>query len=79
MASRSLLQETLAIESLDIVDPLSPQRKVGKVYIYPENPGWAVSGHYRRDEDDRWHAYLIRLTEEFGLAEFEADDKALVK
>ena len=51
----------LDLDGLEFVDPLSPQRKVGKVYIYPAGSGWEVSGFYRRNENDRWHAFLLAL------------------
>ena len=59
--SRGHLRSAVGIDSLEIADPLSPNRKAGKVYIYAEGDGWAVSGHYRRNEDDRWHPYLMTL------------------
>ena len=76
-ASRALLREVVAYEALEIVDPLAPNRSVGKVYVYAEEPGWAISGHYRRDANDRWHAYLIRLTADLKLHAFKAEDAAL--
>jgi len=77
LASRELLVDAVGEETLEIVDPLSPNRKVGKVYIYPEKPGWAISGHYRRDENDRWHAYLMNLTASLELHALNAEDEAL--
>ena len=77
LASRELLVSEVGVESLEIVDPLAPNRKVGKVYIYAEDPGWAVSGYYRRDEDDRWHPYLLNMTTDLELHAFKAEDAAL--
>lgn len=77
LASRELLASEVGTESLEIVDPLAPDRKVGKVYIYAEAPGWAVSGYYRRDDNDRWHPYLLSMTEELELHAFKAEDVAL--
>ncbi|MCO4810157.1 MAG: hypothetical protein KC572_01035 [Gammaproteobacteria bacterium] len=76
-ASRVLLREAVGQENIEIVDPLSPNRKVGKVYVYAETPGWAVSGHYRRSEDGRWHPYLMHLTETLEMHALKADDAAL--
>jgi len=76
-ASRELLQGAVGVSDLEIVDPLSPNRKVGKVYIYAEEPGWAISGHYRRDEDDRWHPYLMHVTAGLEMHALKADDAAL--
>lgn len=73
--SRSLLKETLAIEQLEIVDPLSPQRRVGKVYIYPQQAGWELSGYYRRDESDIWHPYLLSMEVDLSLESLRVKDK----
>lgn len=76
-ASRASVRREVGVGRLEIVDPLSPDRKVGKVYVYPEDPGWAISGYYRRGESDRWHPYLVRLTDELELHSFKAEDDAL--
>lgn len=76
--ARSFVMANVGEASLEIVDPLSPDRKVGKVYVYPEEPGWAVSGYYRRGEGDRWHPYLVQLTAELELHTFKAEDDKLV-
>lgn len=77
LASREHLAAAVGVSGIEIVDPLSPNRKVGKVYIYAEDPGWAVSGHYRRGKDDRWHAYLMHLTTDLELKALKAEDPAL--
>ena len=59
---------------LQLVDPLSPNRKVGKVYIYPNEKGWEVSGHYRRNEFDRWHPYLMQLDPSVQLVTLAVKD-----
>jgi hypothetical protein len=61
VAARAKLGQALAIGPLEIVDPLAPNRKVGKSYIYRTDEGWQVSGYYRRGEQDRWHPYLLSL------------------
>jgi len=76
-ASRILLVSQVGAGELDIVDPLEPDRKVGKAYVYAEEPGWAVSGYYRRDDNDGWHPYLMQLTEDLALHSFKAEDEAL--
>ena len=74
-ASRDILHAYVETPAeLRIVDPLAPDRKVGKVYIYPAGSGWEVSGHYKRDEKDRWHPYLMRLDEGLGLVELSLRD-----
>jgi hypothetical protein len=77
LASRDLLVSAVGVSSLEIIDPLAPNRKVGKVYIYAEEPGWAVSGYYRRDEDDRWHPYLLSMTADLELHALKTEDAAL--
>ena len=76
-ASRDLLFVEVGTDRLDIVDPLAPDRQVGKVYIYAEEPGWAISGFYRREEGDRWYPYLMHLTGELELHAFKTEDSAL--
>lgn len=75
--SRSLLVPLIASGDLQIVDPLAPDRKVGKVYVYREGPGWAVSGFYRRDGTDNWHPYLVTLTSDLQLVRLKVQDSAL--
>ncbi len=72
--SREILQQTLAIHDLQVVDALAPQRKVGKVYIYPLENGWELSGYYRRDDDDRWHPYLLVLSSGLSLRSLKVGD-----
>ena len=75
LSARDLLQSYVAPGGiLEIVDPVSPNRKVGKDYILPDGDGWEVSGHYRRDEDDSWHPYLMSLDSEAGLESLAVKD-----
>ena len=78
-SSRVHIRELVSAESLEIVDPLSPNRKVGKVYIYPEGSAWSVSGFYRRNEDDTWHPYLMSLTGGHDLTLLKLEDKAFTE
>ena len=75
LESRDLLHEVIASGPLVIVDPLSPNRKVGKVYVYPATAGWEVSGYYRRSETDLWHPYLLRLDENLALVHLKISDQ----
>ena len=75
-SSRALIAAVIDAGTLEIVDPLSPNRKVGKVYVYPEGEDWAVSGYYRREEGDRWHPYLMLLTEDHSLISLKLQDKS---
>jgi len=72
--SREILKQTLAIQDLQMVDALAPQRKVGKVYIYPLENGWELSGYYRRDDDDGWHPYLLALRSDLSLLSLKIQD-----
>jgi len=74
LQARVLLAERLSMTDLQIVDPLATDRKVGKVYIYPADDGWDVSGYYRRNDDDDWHAYLLSMTPDLQLRALKIDD-----
>ena len=79
-SARNVLVTALSTGNLEIVDPLDPDRKVGKTYIYRSGNGWEVSGFYRRSADDRWHAYLLTLSNSMELEhlKFQDGDEALV-
>lgn len=74
LQSRELLAARLSLSDIQIVDPLATNRKVGKVYIYPNADGWDVSGYYRRNDDDRWHAYLLSISSNLALTSLKIDD-----
>jgi len=78
LASRALLQTTLDIGELELVDPLAPDRVVGKAYVYPAGVGWEVSGFYRRDARDLWHPYLVTLDSSLQLEHLKISDTALL-
>lgn len=78
LASRHLIETTLAIGVLELVDPLAPDRKVGKSYVYRSDDGWDVSGYYRRDAGDLWHPYLMALDDALTLTRLKISDPALV-
>lgn len=74
--ARDILGETIAPgAALEIVDPLSPDRKVGKVYVYPTDSGWEVSGHYRRGSPDSWHPFLMQLDAGSTLVRLSVRDR----
>lgn len=77
VASRQHLDATLAIAGIELVDPLSPDRKVGKTYVYRAGEGWEVSGFYRRDENDRWHPYLMTLDASHAMTHLKVQDSML--
>jgi hypothetical protein len=76
-ASRQHLEATVTIPGVELVDPLSPDRKVGKTYVYRAGDGWEVSGYYRRDENDRWHPYLMTLDASHEMIHLRVQDAML--
>ncbi len=75
MVARDILQSYVSPRNLiEIVDAVSPASKVGKSYVYPTDDGWELSGHYRRDENDRWHPYLMLLNGDAGLKSLAVQD-----
>ena len=74
LRARDLLAERLSIAGLQVVDPLAANRKVGKVYIYPAKDGWDISGYYRRNDDDSWHAFLMAVSSGLQLKSLKVDD-----
>ena len=72
--SRTVLRDKLAIGDIELVDPLAPRRKVGKVYVYPLENGWEISGYYRRNDQDLWHPYLMALSQELSLESLKISD-----
>lgn len=79
LAARDHLTGTVADGDLEIVDPLTPDRKVGKVYVYRAGDGWEVSGYYRRSEDDSWHPFLMSLDATQSLLHLKVRDAALAQ
>ena len=73
--SRTHLAEAVGNTQLEIVDPVSPNRKVGKVYVYPEGDSWAVSGYYRRDDSDEWHPYLMSMDSSLAMTGLKTGDQ----
>jgi hypothetical protein len=73
-SSRDLLRTYVDGDELEIVDPLEPDSKVGKSYLYPADDGWEVSGHYRRGPGDTWHPYLMQLDASAALIELSVKD-----
>ena len=61
-------------QRLEISDPLERIREAGKVYIYPATYGWELSGQYRRDGENEWHAFLMQLDGDAGLISLAVDD-----
>jgi len=76
--SRLQLKTLLDIGTLTIVDPLLPDRKVGKAYVFTVGNGWEVSGFYRRSEQDLWHPYLATVNRNFRITHLKISDSALL-
>tara|TARA_R110002111_G_scaffold142600_1_gene208697 strand:- start:441 stop:851 length:411 start_codon:yes stop_codon:yes gene_type:complete len=75
MAARDILLSYVGRErSVDIVDPVAPDRKIGKVYVYPTDNGWQVSGHYQRNGERRWHPWLMALNVQHELVSLDVQD-----
>jgi hypothetical protein len=87
LAARGQLRDLAGSADLEVVDPLAPDRKMGKVYVYRVGDGWEVSGFYRRAGDDRWYPFLMSLdaanvmtlikVRDTALAEAAGDDERL--
>lgn len=78
MAARAILPAYAALgRPLEIVDPLHKNRVAGKVYVYPVDAGWQVSGHYRRSGETRWQPWLMTLDSALALVELTVQDTAL--
>ena len=73
--ARARLHEIVGVERLTIVDPIAPDRKVGKVYIYPAADGWEVSGYYRRNDTDLWHPWLMQLDAGLDMRHLRISDQ----
>jgi len=76
--ARQHLQETVSGYELEFVDPLSPDREVGKSYVYRAAIGWEVSGHYRRGDSDPWHPFLMGISNSNEMVSLKVQDAAMV-
>ena len=79
LQARTTLMAITENNQLDIVDPLAPQRKVGKVYVYRSGNGrdWEVSGFFRRSANADWHPFLLHLAADGTLLHLKTSDPAL--
>ncbi len=79
VVAREALKSVIEADTIEIVDPLATNRRVGKAYIYPngdkgDNGGWVVSGFHRRDESDRWHPFLMTLNADLLVEHLKVRD-----
>ena len=79
VAAREHIQKAMAPVEIELVDPLAPNRKIGKSYVYRADSGWEVSGYYRRGEGDRWHPFLMALDTSLAMTNLRVQDAALVE
>ena len=73
-ASRDILRSYVLDQNLEISDAVDRDRDAGKVYLYPMDDGWELSGHYRRQDEKKWHAYLMSLDENVALVSLFVQD-----
>lgn len=77
-AARAHLDAIVMSEgTLEIVDPLAPNRRAGKVYIYATADGWEISGYYRRPDGPAWHPWLMVLDSTLSLRALKVADTSL--
>ncbi len=79
LSARLGLEQALSLKNIEIVDPLAPDRKVGKTYVYRAADGWEVSGYYRRADSDRWHPFLMSLDETHVVLRLKVRDGAFAE
>ena len=73
--SRLILESWVAAgRDIEISDPLNRVREAGKVYLYPTDDGWELSGQYRPAGDRNWHPYLMRLDADARLVSLSVED-----
>jgi hypothetical protein len=79
LEGRQLLRRYINAPNLRISDSIERVRAAGKVYIFPTDSGWELSGHYQRENANRWHPYLMALDPDLRLLSLavEDDDEAL--
>jgi len=81
LESREILRSYVSAgELIHISDPLNRVREAGKVYVYPTQTGWELSGHYQRDGERGWCPFIMHLDSESRLVSLAVmdDDPATV-
>ena len=79
LAAREQLRDIAGSSDLEVVDPLAPERKVGKVYVYRAGDGWEVSGFYRRNDGERWLPFLMSLDASNTMVQLKVRDAVLAE
>ena len=73
-ASRSILMAYIDSDNLAVSDALDRVREAGKVYVFPTDRGWELSGYYQRAGEKIWHDYLMQLDNDLRLERFVVND-----
>ena len=68
-ARKSFFQLLELTEQTKVIDPLNPDRKVGKTYLASSENGWQVSGFFRRDDLEHWYPWLMNLDNDLNIVE----------
>lgn len=80
LEAREILRSYLPYSGdVEIVDPLNKNRVAGKVYVYPIDEGWQVSGHYRPAGDVFWQPWLMTLDQDAALLSLRVRDVRLAE
>lgn len=75
LESRKILRSYVSSgEAIHISDPLNRVREAGKVYIYPTQAGWELSGQYQRDGERGWRPFIMHLDSESRLLSLAVRD-----
>jgi hypothetical protein len=74
LAARDILRSYITVENLQISDAIDRVRDAGKVYLFPTDDGWELSGHYKRPDERKWHAWLMALDDNVGLVSLAVQD-----
>jgi len=74
LAAREILLSYITDEGLAISDPIDRVRDAGKVYLFPTDGGWELSGHYKRPGERLWHAWLMALDDNVALVSLAVQD-----
>lgn len=74
LAARDILLSYITDEGLEISDPIDRVRDAGKVYLFPTEDGWQLSGHYKRRDEKAWHAWLMELDLNVSLVSLAVQD-----
>lgn len=73
--SRQILESYVGDnQKIEISDPLDRVREAGRVYLFPIDDGWEISGQYRRAGDTSWRPYIMTLDRDARLVTLSVRD-----